>query len=72
VLVRVETFFVAQLRFSEHATIQPHAGDNDTIVVCVEGEGSRPSETRRQPYARVSRCAGRKTSSTASGRRRRP
>jgi quercetin dioxygenase-like cupin family protein len=39
VLVREETYFVAQLRFSEHATIHPHAGDNDTIVVCVEGEG---------------------------------
>jgi quercetin dioxygenase-like cupin family protein len=39
VLVREETFFVAQLRFSEHATINPHAGERDTIVVCIEGEG---------------------------------
>lgn len=30
---------VAELRFSEHATIQPHPGQNDTIVVCIEGEG---------------------------------
>jgi quercetin dioxygenase-like cupin family protein len=30
---------VAQLRFAEHATIHPHAGERDTIVVCVEGEG---------------------------------
>ncbi len=39
VLVREETFFVAQLRFTEHATIHPHAGERDTIVVCIEGEG---------------------------------
>jgi quercetin dioxygenase-like cupin family protein len=39
VLVREEMVFVAQLRFSEHATIREHPGDNDTIVVCVEGEG---------------------------------
>ena len=39
VLVREETFFVAQLRFSEHATIHEHPGENDTIVVCLEGEG---------------------------------
>lgn len=39
VLVREETFFVAQLRFAEHATIHPHAGERDAIVVCIEGEG---------------------------------
>ena len=39
VLVREETLFVAQLRFAEHATIHPHAGERDTIVVCIEGEG---------------------------------
>jgi len=39
VLVREDELFVAQLRFSEHATIQPHPGDRDTIVVCIEGEG---------------------------------
>jgi quercetin dioxygenase-like cupin family protein len=39
VLVREDTFFVAQLRFAEHATIHPHAGDRDTIVVCIDGEG---------------------------------
>ena len=39
VLVREETFFVAQLRFAEHATIHPHAGERDTIVVCIQGEG---------------------------------
>jgi quercetin dioxygenase-like cupin family protein len=39
VLVREDDYFVAQLRFAEHATIHPHAGENDTIVVCIEGEG---------------------------------
>ncbi len=39
VLVREPDFFVAQLRFAEQATIHEHPGDNDTIVVCLEGEG---------------------------------
>jgi quercetin dioxygenase-like cupin family protein len=39
VLVREGTFFVTQLRFSENATIRPHAGERDAIVVCLEGEG---------------------------------
>jgi quercetin dioxygenase-like cupin family protein len=39
VLVREDTFFVAQLRFTEHASIDPHAGERDAIVVCIEGEG---------------------------------
>jgi quercetin dioxygenase-like cupin family protein len=39
VLVREEDFFVAELRFSEHATVHEHPGVNDTIVVCLEGEG---------------------------------
>ena len=39
VLVREEDFFVAQLRFSVHAAITEHAGENDAIVVCLEGEG---------------------------------
>ena len=39
VLVREEDFFVAELRFAEHATIDPHAGERDTIVVCIGGEG---------------------------------
>ena len=30
---------VAELRFSEHATIEPHSHVRDTIVVCIEGEG---------------------------------
>jgi quercetin dioxygenase-like cupin family protein len=39
VLAREEDFFVAQLRFSEFATIHEHPGENDTIVVCLDGEG---------------------------------
>ncbi|HET7744299.1 MAG TPA: cupin domain-containing protein [Gaiellaceae bacterium] len=39
VLVREDDLFVAQLRFSEHATVHEHPGANDTIVVCLEGEG---------------------------------
>lgn len=30
---------VAELRFSEHASIEPHPGPRDTIVVCIEGSG---------------------------------
>ena len=39
VLAREDDFFVAQLRFSDHATIHEHPGERETIVVCVEGEG---------------------------------
>ena len=39
VLVREEDFFVAQLRFAEHATIHEHTGERDTIVVCIDGHG---------------------------------
>jgi quercetin dioxygenase-like cupin family protein len=39
VLVRHDDFFVAQLRFIEHATIHQHAGERDAVVVCIEGEG---------------------------------
>ena len=39
VLVREQDFFVAQLRFSEHAAITEHPGERDTIVVCIEGAG---------------------------------
>jgi len=39
VVVREDDFFVAQLRFSEHATIHEHLGERDTIVICLEREG---------------------------------
>ena len=49
VLVREEDFFVAELRFSEHATVHEHPGENEAIVVCLEGEGftSIADETAR-------------------------
>jgi quercetin dioxygenase-like cupin family protein len=39
VLVREPDFFIAMLRFSPHATIHEHPGENDTLVVCIGGEG---------------------------------
>jgi quercetin dioxygenase-like cupin family protein len=39
VLLREADFFVAMLRFPPHATIHEHPGENDTIVVCIQGEG---------------------------------
>jgi quercetin dioxygenase-like cupin family protein len=39
VLIREQDFFVAMLRFAPGGTIHEHAGPNDTIVVCLEGEG---------------------------------
>jgi quercetin dioxygenase-like cupin family protein len=39
VLVREDDLFVAELRFSESATIHEHPGERDTIVVCLDGEG---------------------------------
>ena len=49
VLVREEDFFVAELRFAKHATVHEHPGENDTIVVCLDGEGltSVAGETAR-------------------------
>ena len=72
VLVRERDFFVAQLRFSEQATVDEHPGENDTIVVCLEGEGftSVAGETPRS--AKVSKCAGRRASHIASGPKARP
>jgi quercetin dioxygenase-like cupin family protein len=39
VLVSEDDFFIAMLRFEPDATIHEHPGDNDTVVMCVEGEG---------------------------------
>jgi quercetin dioxygenase-like cupin family protein len=40
VLIReADGSFVAMLRFAPHATIHEHPGANDTLVVCIEGEG---------------------------------
>jgi quercetin dioxygenase-like cupin family protein len=39
VLVREWGFFIAMLRFEPDAHINEHAGINDTVVICIEGEG---------------------------------
>jgi quercetin dioxygenase-like cupin family protein len=39
VLAREWGFFIAMLRFREDATIHEHPGVNDTVVMCIEGEG---------------------------------
>jgi quercetin dioxygenase-like cupin family protein len=39
VLVREADFFIAMLRFAPRATIHEHPGANDTVVVCIQGEG---------------------------------
>jgi quercetin dioxygenase-like cupin family protein len=39
VLVREKDFFVAMLRFEPGGTIHEHPGENETIVVCIEGRG---------------------------------
>ena len=44
-----DDLFVAILRFSEHATIHEHPGPNDTVVVCLEGQASRPLEAKTAP-----------------------
>jgi len=38
-LVREEDVFVAMLRFRPGGTIHEHPGPNDTVVVCLEGDG---------------------------------
>ena len=39
VLLREEDFFLAMLRFEPGGTIHEHPGPNDTLVVCIDGEG---------------------------------
>jgi quercetin dioxygenase-like cupin family protein len=39
VLVREWGFFIAMLRFEPDATIHEHPGPNDTVVICIDGEG---------------------------------
>ena len=38
-LLHDEDLFVAQLRFSEHATIHEHPSPNEITVVCLDGYG---------------------------------
>ena len=51
VLVREDDFFVAMLRFAADGTIHEHAGPNDTIVVCLEGEGLTSVARETSPLA---------------------
>jgi quercetin dioxygenase-like cupin family protein len=39
VLHRDDDVFLAMLRFGRGATIDEHAGDTATVVICLEGEG---------------------------------
>ena len=39
VLVREWGFFIAMLRFEPGGHINEHAGVNDTVVICIDGEG---------------------------------
>ena len=38
-LLQEENLFVAQLRFSENATIPEHPSPNEIVALCLEGEG---------------------------------
>ena len=49
VLVREDDFIVAMLRFAPGATIHEHPGANDTIVVCLEGEGLTSVAGQKSP-----------------------
>jgi quercetin dioxygenase-like cupin family protein len=39
VLVREWGFFIAMLRFDADGTVHEHPGSNDTVVMCIDGEG---------------------------------
>jgi quercetin dioxygenase-like cupin family protein len=39
VLVREWGFFIAMLRFQPDGAIREHPGQNDTVVICIDGEG---------------------------------
>jgi quercetin dioxygenase-like cupin family protein len=39
VLVDEPDFFIAMLRFRADGTIHEHPGANDTIVMCIDGDG---------------------------------
>ena len=38
-LVREWGFFISMLRFEPNGTIHEHRGVNDTVVMCIDGEG---------------------------------
>jgi quercetin dioxygenase-like cupin family protein len=39
VITSEEGLLVALLRFGEHAKVHEHAGETETLVACLEGEG---------------------------------
>jgi quercetin dioxygenase-like cupin family protein len=49
VLVREWGFFIAMLRFQPEGTIHEHPGPNDTVVICLEGEGWTSVAGERAP-----------------------
>jgi quercetin dioxygenase-like cupin family protein len=52
VLIREADFFIATLRFAPGASIREHPGPNDTLVVCLDGEGfTAVGEERAQLHA---------------------
>ena len=67
---RADGSFVAMLRFAPHATIHEHAGANDTLVVCLEGEGFT-SVAGDRAAVESERAFWPAASRTASGPRRR-
>ena len=71
VLVREEGFFIAMLRFPEHATIHEHPGEVDTFVACIDGSGFTSVGGETAPIAAGQQVRWPPVSRTASGRRRR-
>ena len=48
-LVQEDDFFIAMLRFAPDGTVHEHPGSNDTIVVCLDGEGFTSVAGERAP-----------------------
>ena len=48
-LVDDPDFFIAMLRFEPHGTIHEHPGQNDTIVMCIDGDGWTSLADERTP-----------------------
>ena len=48
-LVREWGFFIAMLRFEANGTTQEHPGSEETIVMCIDGEGWTSVGAERTP-----------------------
>jgi mannose-6-phosphate isomerase-like protein (cupin superfamily) len=44
-----ESLGLALLRFGEHARVDEHAGQNDTLVACLEGSGFTSVGDEQEP-----------------------